>query len=65
VEVEAEVGIDADAEVIVHDKDGRRVLVRLSRVGVVRQRHLHLIRLLLIRVKYHRPPVISNAETTG
>jgi len=56
VEVEAELGVNADAEVVVHDEDGRRVLVRLSGVGVVGQRHLHLVRLLLVGMKYHRPP---------
>jgi len=55
VEIQAKVGIDADAEVVVHDKNGCRVLILLSRVSVVRQCHLCLISLLLIWMKYNRP----------
>jgi len=36
VEVEGEICVNADAKVVVHDKDWRRVFVGLSRVGVVR-----------------------------
>jgi len=55
VEIEAKVSIDADAEIVVHNKDGRRVLVLLSCVGVIRQCHLCFISLLLVWMKYHCP----------
>jgi len=60
VEIQTEIGVDADAEVVVHDKDGRRVLILLSRVGVVCQRHFCLISLLLVRVKYNCPSAHVN-----
>jgi len=56
MEVKTEVGVNANAEVVVHHKDGRCILVGLSRVGVVCQSHLHLISLFLVRVKDHGPP---------
>jgi len=63
VEIQTQIGVDADAKVVVHDKDGRRVLVLLSRFGVVRQRHLRLVGLLLIRMKYHCPSAHTKSDT--
>ena len=57
VEVQTELGVDADAKVVVHDKDGCRVFVLLSRLRVVSQRHFCLVRFLLIRMKYYCPSI--------
>ena len=65
MEVEAEVGVDADPEVVVHDEDGGGVFVGVGRVGVVGDGHLRLVRFLLVRVKYYRPPGGGRRESVS
>ena len=55
VKVEAQVGINAYAEVVVHDEDGRGVLVGVGRVTLVLNRDPGLVDLLVVRVKDHSP----------
>ena len=57
MKVQAELGINADAEVVVHDEDLGGVLVGVGGVGVIGDGHLCLVLLFLIRVKDHCPPV--------
>ena len=57
VEVEAEVGVDADAKIIVHDEHLRVVLVGYGRdVGHA----AGLVLALLFRMEHHCPPIQSD-----
>ena len=56
MKVQTDLGVDADAEVVVHDEDLGGVLVGVGGVGVVGYGHLGLILLLLVGVKDDRPP---------
>ena len=57
VKVEAQISINANTEVVVHNEDGRRVLVGVGRVTLVHDCDLCLVYLCLIGVKDHSPPV--------
>ena len=56
MEVQAELSVNANPKVVVHDKDLGGVLVGVGRVGVVGDGHLGLVLLLLIGMEDHRPP---------
>ena len=62
VKVEAQISINANTEVVVHDEDGRGVLVSVGRVTQVLDCDLRLIDLRLIRVKDHSPSVSTTAK---
>ncbi len=64
MEVEAKVGVNADAEVIVHDKDLRLVLLRVGRLALLLDRVSRLVNLLLVRVENHRPPAVEETSLT-
>ena len=64
MKVEAQVGINAYAEVVVHDEDGRGVLVGVGRVTLVLNRDSGLVDLLVVRVKNHSPSVIKRKVVT-
>lgn len=56
MKVETEIGINTDAKIIVHNKDGSGVLVRVSCIRVIGNGYLRLIRFFFIRMKYYSPP---------
>ena len=62
MKVEAQVGINAYAEVVVHDEDGRGVLVGVGRVTLVLNRDSGLVDLLVVRVKDHSPSAIKRKQ---
>ena len=62
MEVEAELSVDADPKVVVHDKDLGGVLIGVGRVGVIGDGHLGLILLLLVWMEDHRPPIAQRSK---